>query len=664
MAFTVEYRPAIFAAVRTTVGYKFETTGGPFTNYRIEVEVFKASDNTSLTNGTKFSFTPNAAGITFADISSIVKAYLKAEWSNPVALNEVEPETSLKVYIKYQELYDGSATSVIDDVASPRTFVFAGLQIPSASGGDMQKYVPFDASSKFLTRFDRPKLWRGYPATLSFIFPDASGMYVIRAQYDAAGALINTETLQFDWANDDHVNRLFIDYASWLLDNAKTITLQLKGFAVDADVIGAEILDNFDFTTTIDPWTSEAGAGTDWEWIGDRVRQTALAGPSDPLEQTFAEQPAGLYQMVYDIILTDNTDQLTFKVQVFNATVLVQEILNVQLPINITSSTVFTREANILAPFDQIKIIVDNTPAANSVFGLTSFSLKASTPELLANHSFDNILAPWVSEPDAGFSWAWAAGNKANVSITSGVGYSEYLAQDIIPQPAGWYVIQMNIINAVVVQSTLIVEVWNGGVLVEQVLSEGHPHTTVAATTWNYPVNISAAFDEIKIKASYSPIGLRTFQITNISLKPAVETVFTEVLTLDVIDPCENPVMLEWKNSVGGDAWWMFDHNQEANYNYSGRKKAKRMSLSVNDLTTNEWETLNELNTLGEVYAENIVEFTALTNKTHVRNDAQVYVVNADGSKTGVIVLPTNNIMFTRQKKHTFHVEIEFPEVQ
>lgn len=137
----------------------------------------------------------------------------------------------------------------------------------------------------------------------------------------------------------------------------------------------------------------------------------------------------------------------------------------------------------------------------------------------------------------------------------------------------------------------------------------------------------------------------------------------SEEKTIELRDACKNPVMLMARNSLGGVLQWLFSYSQEYTFDYGDGRKAKRLVLSVTGLTLNEWEALQDFITLGEVYKNNIVEFTVSTNKTSTRIGQQVYVVNADGSKIGVIVIPTANTTLTKQVKHTFQIEIEYPEV-
>lgn len=141
---------------------------------------------------------------------------------------------------------------------------------------------------------------------------------------------------------------------------------------------------------------------------------------------------------------------------------------------------------------------------------------------------------------------------------------------------------------------------------------------------------------------------------------PDVE--LTNAITVTLHDVCDNPVMLLARNSLGGCLQWMFDHSQDYDHDYSDGRKAKRQILYTEGLTINEWEALQDFITLGAVYRNNITEFTSSTIKTSTRIGQQVYVLNSDGTKIGVTVIPTRNRTQTQQVKHSFQIEIEYPE--
>jgi hypothetical protein len=139
--------------------------------------------------------------------------------------------------------------------------------------------------------------------------------------------------------------------------------------------------------------------------------------------------------------------------------------------------------------------------------------------------------------------------------------------------------------------------------------------------------------------------------------------VLTDTITIDVVSPCANPVYLLARNSLGGCLNWMFDVSQEYAFDLSNARKAKRLVLFTNNLSSNQWDGLQDFVTLGEVYRNNIVELTSATIKTSSRIDQQIYDVDTDGDKIGVVALPTKNSTLTRRVKHQFELEIEYPEV-
>jgi hypothetical protein len=154
---------------------------------------------------------------------------------------------------------------------------------------------------------------------------------------------------------------------------------------------------------------------------------------------------------------------------------------------------------------------------------------------------------------------------------------------------------------------------------------------------------------------------------TNVSyLKVYVETSvgedLTDELTIDYLEACQNPIYILGRDSVGGHLQYLFHTNQEYNFDYGNNIKAARKVMTAVNLTANEWLAFQDWITLGDVYKNNIVELTSDTIKTSTRVGQQVYVVDTDGSKIGVVVIPTKNKTLTKQTRHVFELEIEYPE--
>jgi hypothetical protein len=142
-------------------------------------------------------------------------------------------------------------------------------------------------------------------------------------------------------------------------------------------------------------------------------------------------------------------------------------------------------------------------------------------------------------------------------------------------------------------------------------------------------------------------------------------TPITESLTVKVKDPCPSQVLLFWKNCLGGDQWWMFDESQEYEFNYPNGRKVNRMKLFSDNLLIPEWTGINEVHSPTEVIALNIVDYGMddSINKTHFRNDNQVYIITQDLVKVGVIVHPRDAGTKTIYKKHAIEILIELPEL-
>lgn len=136
----------------------------------------------------------------------------------------------------------------------------------------------------------------------------------------------------------------------------------------------------------------------------------------------------------------------------------------------------------------------------------------------------------------------------------------------------------------------------------------------------------------------------------------------TDYLYFDIEDACDNPIYLIARNSLGGVIQWVFDGSQDRGFNYDNDVKSASYTLFAENLTINEWNALQDFIGLGSVYRENITEFTASTIKTSSRVGQQVYAVDADGNKVGVIVRVSSPSTMTKNVKHEFSIDIDYPE--
>ncbi len=106
-----------------------------------------------------------------------------------------------------------------------------------------------------------------------------------------------------------------------------------------------------------------------------------------------------------------------------------------------------------------------------------------------------------------------------------------------------------------------------------------------------------------------------------------------DYLSIPVYEPSCNSIMLHWTNSLGGDAWWNFEVNHEYSYEYGDGRKVRRYVLFAENLTLEEWEGLNELNSPRQVYQSPIIEMTSSTISTNKIVGQQVYFHDCRNTK-------------------------------
>lgn len=196
-------------------------TGGAINNskrtdYIAAVEVFNSA---GVAISPQLRYSPAESGEMLVDVSKIIRSYLSAEWKPVASNNQVEDETSLEFYISYHEYYDGNwSGAATSDSANKIIGVFAAMQIISslsalsvyAHGGNMLSYYPVNANSLWLTKFARVSMWRGWPFTLSFLWP--SGYTTIKRrviQYDVAGEYVTSTTTSLT-ASGGKIHRMVV----------------------------------------------------------------------------------------------------------------------------------------------------------------------------------------------------------------------------------------------------------------------------------------------------------------------------------------------------------------------------------------------------------------------------------------------------------------------
>jgi hypothetical protein len=110
--------------------------------YRVEVSVYDQSD--TLLNADPFSYTPSSKGLLSMDISAILRANMVADNdADLTGTDEVFEDTNAFTgfYIKYREVWTGSAESLTNDSAYEQFALLGAMQIPSEYGGNIYNYL-------------------------------------------------------------------------------------------------------------------------------------------------------------------------------------------------------------------------------------------------------------------------------------------------------------------------------------------------------------------------------------------------------------------------------------------------------------------------------------------------------------------------------------------
>jgi len=501
---TITQRPYTFSPVYNPVVYKLNCPSFSEPLYRIDVDVHNSSDDSLIGSMT---VSPNILGVAFVDVSFILKNVLYRDWE----LTNASLIGSIGFYIKYQEFFTGSSSTIIDDVASPRYAVIAALQI--GNNADLDAYEIGSSTKKFLTKFDTPSMWRGYPFSLSFI-NNQPGYYSRIREYNSAGVLVYEYGEPLD-LQTEVLTRYFIAETD---EDTKTILFNILGSS------GLVLVTNSSTWTEPSPFSGGSNFGSK---SGNLFIKNTMALATEYSAEQAAAITSGL------------------KPAKLNATI----IVTVAAGQTMTVQFIYLTAAH------------GNT---------SSFVQKTYT--------------------------------------TSGTN-EEILDFPVLASTAAYFAVIAFV--------------------------------TGSAGTANISINLP------KDQVMY---------FTTPDLK-------SETKTILVKDTCDNPIYLFWKNSLGGDAFWMFDHSQDYSWIIEDNKKANQQLLFAENITINEFDAINEVNTVGVVYQPAIPELLSTINKTSARTDQQLYVIDEDGNKTGVINITRNQTTRTRQAKHFVDVLIEYPEL-
>lgn len=163
-------------------------------NYYSVVTVYITDKTTDVVHPVLVKLKPGVDGRMRLDTSEFITAYLSKTLRSISAINERDNTAFGDYYLTYSERWAGSSNTEVIDGGGTYYFVDAAKKLLSMYGQNMMDYLTIDTDiphyAKFLTDFDSPTYWVGYPFDLSFIYGESlSGIAITREveQFQSGG---------------------------------------------------------------------------------------------------------------------------------------------------------------------------------------------------------------------------------------------------------------------------------------------------------------------------------------------------------------------------------------------------------------------------------------------------------------------------------------------
>jgi hypothetical protein len=205
-----------------------------YNNYFIETEVFYVGVNGYEVLG-KYKNKTNLEGNVNLSIASILKTV--CEYDNKFnydTLNKAMIGEGGAYNIRFREIYNGIEQPLSNPFAAVQYFTNSSKQILDAYGSNMGEYVPTldntrPNKAKFLSVFDKPTIFKGFPFSMSFIYSDNLLNEEVEVEVfgnDVNGINVFNDTGILNHLERSEVNRLMM--LDGLNDDIKTFELWLQ----------------------------------------------------------------------------------------------------------------------------------------------------------------------------------------------------------------------------------------------------------------------------------------------------------------------------------------------------------------------------------------------------------------------------------------------------
>jgi hypothetical protein len=196
-----------------TIIYSFQVTQDSIDS-RLQINIKEFGSDLLLASN---SYRPFKVGTIDIDVTAFVRPYLYSNYSPDAnSVNSIDVGGSLRFYIEYTEIKRNDPnTTFVSDKQNPIYAVHSANQVGDVNGSNLKEYVGIQEDitpkAKFLTEFETPVAFEGYPFYISFLFDsNLGGKELALQQVEKSGSLsvLEDNDYELDKSKINRVNHL------------------------------------------------------------------------------------------------------------------------------------------------------------------------------------------------------------------------------------------------------------------------------------------------------------------------------------------------------------------------------------------------------------------------------------------------------------------------
>lgn len=292
MALTLDVNPGFLNSINFPITWKFSDTSPPAGDYYLEVQVTDKGHSTDYGSPEKVFF--NSEGDAYFNAAiGIIQHFGQPDFEFDYADYKISESVGSAYSIKYRTVNDGSPSSWVE-ASSFNNFIQATPNLRFLPNYEDYYSKLTDADKcKFLTHFERPTKWYGYPFSLAMIGLQDSNTDHQPGAYDSDGNFLNSAYIELPGSSVEPFTHLNIPDLHIDQDTIQTL--------VTYNVVGGNATTE---TKTIDceqppcrpfyvRWLNEFGAYDQHMFQDPEFNTNRSEGPEISANEWFYEQAKG-----------------------------------------------------------------------------------------------------------------------------------------------------------------------------------------------------------------------------------------------------------------------------------------------------------------------------------------------------------------------------------